>query len=98
MYLAWPFTSHVISGWSLGAFAGSLSGLAQSYARNSACSLGVIHAMSLPFVGDAVGVASSEGSGVGYGVSLPSSPTKVVTGAPVNSTARSWSWADASIR
>ncbi len=94
MYFACPFTSQVIIGWSAGACAGLLGGLLQSYARNSACRAGVMYAGSLALVGDAVGVAGRLGSGVGYGVELPSCPTNDVAGAPVKSTGRSCSCAE----
>ena len=72
-----------ITGSSFGALDGSLDGLAQSYAWNSAASLSVTHDRSLASVGSAVGSAFSEGSGLGYGVELPSSPTNSVLAAVV---------------
>ncbi len=88
MYFAVPSAEQAMSGWSFGAFAALLSGFAQSYAWNSAASLSVTQERSLASVGSAVGVELSPGSGLGYGVELPSSPTNSLVAAVVYRTGR----------
>src|SRR5947208_3437821 len=88
-YLTVPWSSQVMSGLSVGA-ALRLAFLfdAHEYASNWACSAGVTHARSLPFVGLLVGVDCSPGAGVGAGVDLPSAPTTSLVGPPAISTGR----------
>lgn len=98
MYFADPSASQVIRGSSCGACAGSLSSASQLYASISAYILSVTQLRSLGSVGSAVGSSASVGSGVGYGVDSPSSPTKVVAGFEAYSTGRSCICALASMR